>query len=168
MEYLWPHPVTLKEVPKVGYAVRRDGLLFASGYYPQVEDPAGHTQAYVQKAIEYYQSNGLEATIAHYNSQESVDGQWSLTMADENDVVRVAVLAPNLVGTDLKDLGAGRIRQIGEEMAAATEEGLWVSHIFPNTRSSETLYAHNWVIRYDGLLFSSRYYNDKPEVTDTP
>ena len=168
VEYLWPHPVTLKEVPKVGYAVRRDGLLFASGYYPQVEDPAGHTQAYVQKAIEYYQSNGLEATIAHYNSQESVDGQWSLTMADENDVVRVAVLAPNLVGTDLKDLGAGRIRQIGEEMASATTEGIWVSHIFPNTRSSETLYAHNWVIRHDGLLFSSRYYNDKPEVTDTP
>ncbi len=167
VEYLWPHPVTLKEVPKVGYAVRRDGMLFASGYYPQVEDPAGHTQAYVQKAIEYYQSNGLEAMIAHYNSQESVDGQWSLTMADENDVVRVAVLAPRLIGTDLKDLGAGRTRNIGEEMAAATEQGVWVSHIFPNTRSSETLYAHNWAIRHDGLLFSSRYYDDKPDVPDS-
>ena len=166
VEYLWPHPVTLKEVPKVGYAVRHDGMLFASGYYVQVEDPAAHTKAYVQKAIEYYQANGLDATIAHYNSQESVEGQWNLTMADENDVVRVAVLAPHLIGTDLKDLG--RVRQVGEEMAAATEEGLWVSFVFPNTRSSETLYAHTWAIRHDGLLFTSRYYDDQPDVQDTP
>ena len=166
VEYLWPHPVTLKEVPKVGYAVRHDGMLFASGYYVQVEDPAAHTKAYVQKAIEYYQANGLDATIAHYNSQESVEGQWNLTMADENDFVLVAVLAPHLIGTDLKDLG--RVRKVGEEMAAATEEGLWVSFVFPNTKSSETLYAHTWAIRHDGLLFTSRYYDDQPDVQDTP
>ncbi len=168
VEYLWPHPVTLQEVSKVGYAVRRDGMLFASGYYPQVEDPAGQTRDYVQQAIDYYEANGLDATIAHYNSQESVDGQWSLTMADENDVVRVAVLSPHLIGTDLKDLARGRVRQIGEELAAATEEGVWVSHLFPNTRSSETLYAHNWAIRYDGLLFTSRYYDDQADVQDMP
>ena len=168
VEYLWPHPVTLKEVPKVGYAVRHDGMLFASGYYPQVEDPAAQTKAYVQQAIEYYQANGLDAAIAHYNSPESVDGQWSLTMADENDVVRVAVLSPHLIGTDLKDLARGRSRQIGEELAAATEEGVWVSSIFPNTRSSEALYQHTWAIRYDGLLFTSRYYDDQPDVQDTP
>ena len=165
VEYLWPHPVTLNEVPKVGYAVRHDGMLFASGYYPQVEDPAARTKEYVRQAIEYYQANGLDATIAHYNSQESVDGQWSLTMADENDVVRVAVLAPNIIGTDLNDVGAGRTRQIGQEMAAATEDGIWVSFVFPNTRSSETLYAHVWAIRYDGLLFTSRYYDDQPDVS---
>ena len=168
VEYLWPHPVTLKEVPKVGYAVRHDGMLFASGYYPQVEDPAAHTKAYVQEAIEYYEAKGLDATIAHYNSQESVDGQWSLTMADENDVVRVAILAPHLVGTDLKDVGAGRIRNIGEEMAAASEQGIWINFVFPNTRSSETLYAHTWAIRHDGLLFTSRYYDDQSGVSDTP
>ena len=167
VEYLWPHPVTLKEVPKVGYAVRRDGMLFASGYYVQVDDPPAHTRAYVQQAIEYYQANGLESTIAHYNSQDSVDGQWSLTLADKKDIVRVAILTPGLVGTDLKDLGASGIRQIGKELAAAPEEGRWVSHIFPNIRSSETLYAHNWVIRHDGLLFMSRYYDDKPDVPDT-
>ena len=163
VEYLWPHPVTLKEVPKVGYAVRKDGMLFASGYYVSIEDPAGRTTAYVQEAIEYYKSNGLEATIDRYNSEESLDGQWGLTLADENDILRVAHLTKHLIGTDLKDLGTAR--QIGKEMAAATEEGLWVSYVFPNTRSSETLYAHTWAIRYDGLLFFSRYYDDKPEVT---
>ena len=131
VEYLWPHPVTLREVPKVGYAVRHDGMLFASGYYPQVEDPATRTKEYVQQAIEYYQANGLDATIAHYNTRESLDGQWGLTMADENDVVRVAVLAQNLIGTDLKDVGAYRIRNIGEELAAATEDGIWVQLCLP-------------------------------------
>ena len=86
-------------------------------------------------------------------------------MADENDIVRVAVLASNLIGTDLKDVGAYRVRQIGEEMAAATEDGTWISFVFPNTRSSETLYAHVWAIRHDGLLFTSRYYDDRPEVS---
>ena len=164
VEYLWPHPVTLNEVPKVGYAVRHAGMLFASGYYVQVDDPAADTKAYVQKAIEYYQANGLDATIAHYNSQESVDGQWSLTMTDEDDIVRVAVLAPNTIGKDLKDVGAGPNRQIGREMAAATEDGIWVSFVFPNVRSSETLYAHVWAIRHKGLLFTSRYYDDRSDV----
>ena len=54
VEYPWPHPVTLREVPKVGYAVRRDGMIFASGYYPGVTDPAAYTRAYVQEAMDYY------------------------------------------------------------------------------------------------------------------
>ena len=82
VEYLWPHPVTLKEVPKVGYAVRRDGMIFASGYYPGVTDPEAYTQDYVQKAIDYYESQGLEATVAHYNSPESIDGSYWLMMVD--------------------------------------------------------------------------------------
>ena len=89
-----------------------------------------------------------------------------LTLADENDIIRVAFLSPQFLGTDLKSLGAGRTRNIGAEMAAVTEDGAWISSIFPNTRSSETLYAHTWAIRYDGLLFSSRYYDDNPDVTD--
>ena len=161
VEYLWPHPVTLKEVPKVGYAVRRDGMLFASGYYVRAEDPAGRTVDYVQQAIDYYEANGLDATVDHYSSEDSFDGQWNLTLADENDVVLTAPLGPQLVGTDLNDLG-GRVRKVGAEMTAATEDGVWVSFVFPNTRSSETLYAHTWAVRHDGLLFTSRFYDDQP------
>ena len=167
VEYLWPHPVTLKEVPKISYAVRRDGMLFASGYYVRVEDPAGYTKAYVQQAIEHYQEHGLEATIALYSSEESLDGQWGLTLADEHDVLLVAPLAPHLIGTDLKEIASLGRRAIGREMAAATEEGVWVNYIFPNVRSSETLYAHTWAVRHDGLLFTSRYYDDQLEVQDS-
>ncbi len=168
VEYLWPHPVTLNEVPKVSFAVRRDGMLFASGYYVRIEDPAARTVEYVQEAIEHYRNNGLEATIARYASEESFDGQWGLTLADENDVVRVAHLAPQFLGRDLKALPASGDRHIGRELASATEDGAWVSYIFPNVRSSETLYAHTWAVRHDGLLFMSRYYDDRPEVPGTP
>ncbi len=168
VEYLWPHPVTLKEVPKVGYAVRRDGMLFASGYYVPVEDPAGRTKEYVQQAIEYYNNNGLEATIDWYNSEESLDGQWGLTLADENDILRVAPLGKHLIGTALNDLATLSERQIGQEMAAAADAGSWINYVFPNIRSSETLYAHTWAVRHDGLLFMSRFYDDQFEVPDTP
>ncbi len=168
VEYLWPHPVTLKEVPKISYAVRRDGMLFASGYYVRIEDPVGQTIAYVQQAIAYYESNGLEATVALYSTGESLDGQWGLTLANENDVLLVAHIAPQFVGTDLKDLPSSGDRHLGQELASATEDGIWVSNIFPNVRSSETLYAHTWAIRYDGLLFMSRYYDDQPDIPDAP
>ena len=168
VEYLWPHPVTLKEVTKVSYAVRRDGMLFASGYYVQVEDPAAYTIAYVQQAIDYYESNGLDATIALYSSEESIDGQWNLLLADENDTVRVAPLVPHLIGRDMKDFALHSDRNLGEEFVAATEDGIWISSIVPNVRTSETLYAHIWAIRHDGLIFASVYYDDQPNVPDTP
>ena len=38
--------------------MRRDGMIFASGYYPEPEDPAAYTKAYVQKEIDYYEENG--------------------------------------------------------------------------------------------------------------
>ncbi len=161
VEYLWPHPVTLKEVPKISYAVRRDGMLFASGYYERVDDPAARTISYVQEAIEYYDSNGLDATVARYNDGDSLDGQWGLTLADANDILLVAPLAQHLIGVNLSNV-ALQNRNIGAEMAAATDEGIWINYIFPNVRSSETLYAHTWAVRHDGLLFMSRYYDDKP------
>ena len=137
------------------------------GFAAAPVSPAARTAAYVQEAIEYYKGNGLEATIARYSSPESLDGQWGLTLADENDILRVAPLAKHLIGTDLKGLAMPR-RAIGKEMTAATEEGTWISYIFPNVRSSETLYAHTWAVRHDGLLFMSRYYDDQPGDPDSP
>ena len=75
-------------------------------------------------------------------------------------------MGKHLIGSDLKDLATHGARNIGQEMAAATGEGSWINYIFPNVRSSETLYAHTWAVRHDGLLFMSRYYDDKPGAPD--
>ena len=55
----------------------------------------------------------------------------------------------------------------GDILAATTEEGQWISYIQYNTRISETLYAHAWLIRHNGLIFISHYYDNKPTVPDT-
>ena len=161
VEYLWPHPVTLKEVPKVGYAVRRDGMLFASGYYVQVEDPAAYTKAYVHnRPSSTTRPNGLDAHHRPLQQRRrALTASGTLTMADEDNVVRVAVLAPHLIGTDLKELGASRIRKIGQgdgRLPQRRDSG--VSFVFPPTpglRRPCTLMC--WAVRHDGLLFTSRY-----------
>ena len=163
VEYLWPHPVTLKEAPKASYAVRRDGMLFASGYYVHIEDPGVRTKSYVQRAMHYYDDNGLEATLEKYNSQDSFEGQWLLLMADEDLTLLLSPVAQHLVGVNLHLLFRNRDRQAGNELAKATEEGVWISYIQPNVRSSETLYAHMWAVRHKGLIFMSRYFDDQPE-----
>ena len=160
VEYLWPHPVTLKEVPKLGYAVRHDGLIFASGYYPGVEDPEAYTKDYVQQAIEYYDREGLEATVAYYNSQDSVDGQWYLILADGSDGLGlVHPITSILVGKDvriIKGFIAGE--PVGELIYNAPEEGYWFEFLFALSNTSETLTKHMWSIRHDGLIFTSGYY----------
>ena len=145
VNYLWPHPFTLQEVPKVAYAVRHDGMIFASGYYP-VEDPRAKTQAYVAKSIEYYKENGLEATVAYYNSPESFDGQWFLVMI-ENQKHLVYGFKPELVGTTTNK--------------TATEEGQWSqssSSLLDNPLTSGKDIFHRWSILYDGIIFWSGYF----------
>ena len=163
VEYLWPHPVTLHESPKASYAVRRDGMLFASGYYVQVDDPAAQTQAYVQKAIDYYQEHGLEATVEWYNNEDSIEGQWNLFLADKDNIILATFIGKHLIGTNMGD-----IPNLRKDYLGVGDEGSWFSGIYPNLRSSETLYHHTWAIRYDGLLFMSRYYDGNPEVTLNP
>ena len=167
VDYLWPHPVTLKEAPKASYAVRRDGMLFASGYYVHIEDPVALTKSYVQRAITHYQDNGLEATLEHYNSEDTFEGQWLLLMADEDLTLLLSPVAQHLVGTNLHLLFRNN-RQAANKLAATTEDGGWLTYIQPNVRSSETLYAHMWAVRHDGLIFMSRYYDDQADNPEEP
>ena len=175
VEYLWPHPVTLKEVPKVGYAVRQDGMIFASGYYPGVADPAAYTQSYVQKAMDYYDSQGLEATVAHYNSPESIDGSYWLMMVDPQGVIVVAGAEQALVGVNaslFRGIVAGE--PIGESLLSATEEGHWFKYLWPNPRTAGQLTVYLWIIRHDGYVFSAAYYVEgdgdapPPDTGDAP
>ena len=168
VEYLWPHPVTLLEAPKISYAARHDGMLFASGYYEAPANASGRTLAYVQKAIGFYKENGLEETAAFYGSRDSFEGQWRLAMTDDSDVLIVHPYLPQYIGRPIADLRTLDGQEIGKEIAAATEEGLWTTFVVPSPGASEIIYGHTWSIRHDGLLFSSSYYDDRPEVPGTP
>ena len=149
VEYLWPSPMTLQDAPKVAYAVRHDGLLFASGYYVTPE-PRAYTQQYVADAIAYYESEGLEATIEYYNSPESIDGQWSLLMVSVPDGV---ILAYNLFPQS-----AGETTEI----VGATEAGAWLEpNPINNPLAPEADWVQPWAVVHDDIIFMSAYlYSD--------
>ena len=147
IEYIWPHPSTLKNAPKVSYAVRRDGMIFASGYYPEPEDPAAYTRSYVQKAIDYYEENGLDATVAHYNSEDSFEGQWYLGLADSDSRILVSAVVPHVIGS-----------QLNPETAGAIDAGQWVEIEWFGNLTAGNTFRHIWGTRHDGLYFYSGYF----------
>ena len=75
-ESLGFNPVTGQQEPRLSLLVLHDGLIFASGHFIVREDLADFTQYYVQKAIAFYDREGLEATIEYYDSRASVDGSF--------------------------------------------------------------------------------------------
>ncbi len=155
------------------WVVQHDGLLFGSGWYERSteaesvmkSDPAGYTKAFVEKAIDRYERDGREATIEYYNTAASVDGQWYVFIADENDVMIAHATIPGNIGQDLKeDLGKDIYGyDFGREMISATDEGKWVDYFYLNPAQNERRERkHSWVVKHDGLLFGSGWY----EVAD--
>ena len=78
------------------------------------EDLADVTVDYVQRAIELYDREGLEATVAYYDSRASVDGQFYLFLIDENDIYLAHPIFPHLKGTDIKDVVGSDGQVLGE------------------------------------------------------
>ena len=139
---------------------------------PSRSTPAEYTQYVVDNAIARYESQGLDATLAHYNSPQSIDGQWYVFIIDENDLV-IAHPDPERLGLDLKgwvgtdDNGY----EFGPAMLAATEDGAWVSYVYRNPESGgigsgDFELKNVWVERRDGLLFASGWYIDADAFTE--
>ena len=61
---------------------------YATATVPPKSTPADYTKFLVRDAISRYESEGLDATVAYYNTKESVDGQWYVFMSDENQTHR--------------------------------------------------------------------------------
>ena len=138
---------------------------------PSKSAPAEYTQHFVESAIARYDARGLEATLAHYNSPQSIDGQWYVFIIDHNDLVighpdpeRLGLDVKGWVGTDLNGY------EFGPEMLSATEEGKWVTYVYRNPESGgigagDFELKNVWVERHDGLLFASGWYIDADEFT---
>ena len=152
VEYMWLHPATRKDAPKTAYAVRRDGMLFASGFYPVTDDPEDYTQEYVRDAIAYYDDKGRDATFTHYQSDASWEGQWYLIVTDESGTLLVNPVYPHLVGTTTPGV-AGFLEAI--------DAGVW--HEFPWTASGATgeVTRRAWGLKHDGLYFWSGYFVER-------
>ena len=141
---------------------------------PPRSAPADYTRFFVDNAISMYETRGLHATLAHYNREESIDGQWYVFIIDENDQFighpdahRLGLDLKRWVGTDANGYN------FGTEMLSATEEGKWVSYVFRNPErgglgadhTGELELKNAWVVRHDGLLFGSGWYIIADEFT---
>ena len=76
-----PGRLELKNV----WAVRRDGLLFASGWHVEAEE---FTKSLVDEAIARFHAEGLEETLAYYNNPDSVNAQWYVFIAPPEGEIR--------------------------------------------------------------------------------
>ena len=112
---------------------RMDRSVTKSSWGVTKADRPGYTVAMVEKALRLYDAKGREATVAYYNSPQSVDGQWYVFIVDENDQL-IAHANPDMLGEDLTgDLGVDITGyRHGEVIASATEEGMWVDYSAPS------------------------------------
>lgn len=168
VDYIFLNLATGNQEYKHTWVVKHDGLIFGSGWYQVLPtlslgvtkaQPAEYTVAMVDKALRYYKAHGREEAVAHYNTPESVDGEWYVFIIDEDDRV-IAHANPNLLGEDVKgpigvDVTGYRF---GDEMLNATEEGVWVHYVFLNPTTGAEEAKHAWVVRHDGLLIGSGWY----------
>ena len=146
------------------------------GSIPPKSSPAEYTKFFVNNAISRYQTQGLEATLAYYNREESIDGQWYVFIIDENDLViahpdlgRLGLDLKGWVGTDANGYN------FGPDLLSATEEGKWVFYVYQNPESgsitpgdlSEVDLKNAWVVGHDGLLFASGWYIDVDQFSSS-
>lgn len=132
-------------------------------------DRGEFTASLVMDALELYEEEGLSATLEYYNSPESVQGEWYVFILDGEDKL-IAHADQDLLGMDLKeDLGLDSAGyRFGDVMLEATEQGLWVDYIFLNPATGNQEYKHAWVVRRDGLLFGSGWYQVLPYPESPP
>lgn len=122
-----------------------------------MDDPEGFAVAFVDKAIEFYKMEGRESAITAYNDPTNVKGQWYVFIMDDNDLMVSHAVLPELIGSDVKDIVSFGY-PLGIEIAKATEEGHWVDYLAHNPAANKLEQKRTWVIRHDGYIFGTGYY----------
>lgn len=136
---------------------------------PSKDDPASYTQAFVERAIDRYNTDGLQATLDYYNSPDSIDGQWYVYIAN-SEILLANAAVPSIVGMPNAETNGPDGFPIGLQIpAVATEDGAWVDYYWANPETGETQTKHSWVVRHDGLIFGSGWYEagpsrDQPDI----
>ena len=159
-DYTYANPASGVVETKHSWMVIHDGITFGSGWYergPGKSDAPAYTRVFVQQAMNLYVALGLEETVAYYNTKESVDGQWYVFIIDP-DGYTIAHHNPQFRGRDpsLRVDATGYF--YGDDLQSATEAGRWVDYVLLNPESGENRQKHTWIVRHDGLLFGSGWY----------
>ena len=117
----------------------------------------------VLDAVEFYEDEGREATVARYNDPANADGEWYVFVFDEQGY-NIAHINPEILGQNLKDdLGTDSTGyRFGDSILAATGRGHWVDYVYENPVTGNQEYKHAWVVKRNGLIFGSGWYQVLP------
>ena len=131
--------------------------------------PADYTKFLVRDAISRYESEGLDATVAYYNTKESVDGQRYVFIIDENQTVVAHAPDPDLVGKHISQALGPNSYPTGSAVAAsADQDGAWFDYTYANPASGVVETKHSWMVIHDGITFGSGWYERGPGKSDAP
>ena len=129
---------------------------------PGKDNPNAYAVWLVNEAIARVNDEGLTATLAHYNSSDSVDGQWYTAVIDSESGVLLGHYDDDVRGRSIKDALGTDVTgyRFGEAMLDVGEDeyGRWVTYVFLNPATGLGQEKHSWVARRDGLLYVSGWY----------
>ena len=123
---------------------------------------------YVRQALALYDAEGREAAIRHYNSPASVDGEYYLFIIDGDGTV-LTHINPDVVGGNVReDLGVDADGyHFGLAMLEASADGRWVDYVYLNPNTGFRELKHSWVVRHDGLILGSGWYElQRPSIVE--
>lgn len=130
-----------------------------------IAEPGLYTQAFVEDAVLFYERNGRDALIGHFNSPDStdppsVDGQWYGFVVGLDGVVLAHPTIPENVGQTIAEIlgDTHDDRAVADEMVTATEAGKWVDYTYLNPQSGNQETKHTWILRKDDILVASGWY----------
>ena len=129
------------------------------------------TTHYVETAVRRYQSEGRAETLAYYNTQDSVEGDYYLFVLDGNFRVIVHPTVPANIGMDIRGpLGTDITgKNFGAEMVTVDESGKWVDYVYINPADdSKYERKHTWLVKHEGLIFASGWYERDVSLKDNP
>ena len=171
-DYTYANPASGVVETKHSWMVIHDGITFGSGWYergPGKSDAPAYTKAFVQQATNLYVALGLDATVAYYNTKESVDGQWYVFIIDENQTIIAHASDPDLVGKHVSQALGPNSYPTGSAVAAsADQDGAWFDYTYANPASGVVETKHSWMVIHDGITFGSGWYERGPGKSDAP
>ena len=165
------------EVEAARYFVRlENGLAFMSARFGDLDTPLPDpptaaepdddavTLAYVMDAIERYEREGLEATVAYYNSEDSVEGERGLRIYD---IESQTMLASGLFAVERgeKRLSIGSLAELVKFFEGATEEARWLD-IVGHDRNFQDVPKRVVAVLHEGLVFSASHVTLQENVAE--
>ena len=130
-----------------------------------------YTQAYVEQAIRRYNADGRQSTLDYYNTMDSVSGDLYLFVLDGNYELIVHPTVPTNIGMDIRGpLGTDITgKNYGSEFVTVDEQGKWVDYVYLNPADDlDYERKHSWIVRHDGLIFGSGWYERDVSLDSTP